>query len=398
MLDPLLQPAYLLLFVPVAWWLGHPGASSAPGVRRVVFIAVNMAILGGVVGTWKGLGFYIVLVGALGCALRWVGPGKRYSGLWCAALVLGLVLALVAAKYIVPVLPVYSVKATLAVRQIWNTISLSFLTFRLIHVVVDAHDGLIEKPGWCSLFGYAFFAPVSVAGPIQKFQDFHSQFSDPKPLTSEAFLAAFQRLVVGIAKKVLIAGPLTPYVLGNMEPSGGHPLLMLILACALYSVYIYVDFSGYTDIAIGAAALFGITLPENFDRPWLATNLQDFWNRWHITFSHWLRTYLFYPINKFLVYRFPSGGKRANPVIAILVTFAIAGAWHGDGWNFLVFGLMHGMGIAAFFLVRRNPAPVSTPVRMWVGRAATFAYVSAVWIPFVYPLQEIPWLLRIALG
>lgn len=268
----------------------------------------------------------------------------------------------------------------------------------MIQVAIDTGEGLIPRIRWLTFYNYVFFAPVSVAGPIQRYQDFEASLDDPADIGRDAFLDGIQRIVHGIAKKVLIAVPLTPYVLGNMEPCGNHPALVLLASCALYSVYIYADFSGLTDIAIGGARLFGIRVPENFNRPYLATDLQDFWNRWHMTLTQWLRTYLFYPFLKMLTYRFPSHAKRLCPIAALLVTFAVAGLWHGNSWNFLVFGLMHGVGIAFSFVFRRPGPPEKrrSPWGVWVSRLLTFAYVSAAWIPFVYPLNELPWLISVA--
>ena len=117
-----------------------------------------------------------------------------------------------------------------------------------------------------------------------------------------------------------------------------------------------------------------------------------------MTLTEWLRTYLFYPINKFLTHHFPSGARRADPIIAVLITFALAGLWHGNTLNFLIFGLMHGIGISASFVFRKKgklPAPQSG-FRLMGARALMVAYVSLAWIPFVYPVSEIPWLIRMA--
>jgi alginate O-acetyltransferase complex protein AlgI len=304
------------------------------------------------------------------------------------------VAALVLAKYVLP----HSVKGNLAIRQVWATISLSFLAFRMIHVVLDSHAGVIEKIDWLTFLNYIFFAPISVAGPIVRYQEFQQGFASPAVLEPSAFVNSIRRIVIGLVKKVFIATPLTPYVLGNMEPSGPYPFLTLFAACFLYSVYIYADFSGYTDMAIGSASLFGIKIPENFNKPYLATNLQEFWNRWHMTLSNWLRTYLFYPLNKVFVQKFPAQANRLDPMVAVVLTFAIAGIWHGNSWNFLLFGLMHGLGIGFYFLTRkRRSTSIPSLRRTWLARFLTMAYVSIAWIPFVYPIQEIPWLINQAL-
>jgi len=394
MLEAIVQPWNFAILVALMLLLGQRGVIPVSEfARKLLFLLFQMAVLGWVLGTWKGIIFYLLYIGLIGWGIRRLGPSRPRSGWWCAAIVAVIVAVLLLAKYYLP----HSVRGALALKQVWATISLSFLTFRLIHVAMDVHAGLIPCPNWLTFLNYAFFVPVSVAGPIQNYGEFDSQFSNGQVLFEEEFVFAIRRLVFGIAKKVLIAAPLSPYVLGNMEPAGSHPFLLLMAACLLYSVYIYVDFSGYTDIAIGCAALAGVKLPENFNRPYLATNLQDFWSRWHMTLTAWLRTYLFYPLNKMLVYRFPGQAKKVDPMIAVIITFALAGMWHGDGWNFLVFGLMHGVGIAAFLLFRGKSRATPSPLGVFLSRAGTLIYVSLAWIPFVYPLEEIPWLIHSAL-
>jgi alginate O-acetyltransferase complex protein AlgI len=394
MIESIATPYYFFTFVLVALILNAWAAGNRwqPG-RRTFLLGFNILIVGVLFGTWKGVVFYLVYAGFVALVMPFLGPSRCRSGWICTFAVCALLTGLVLSKYVFP----HHVVASLALKQIWLTLNLSFITFRMIHLVVDKHSGLIEKVNFLTLLNYTFFAPVSAAGPIHRFDEFEKDLTSPRVYDRTEFALALQRIVKGLLKKVAVAGLLTPYILGNMEPSGNHPLLMLLMACCLYSVYIYFDFSGYSDMAIGAARMLGFKVPENFDRPYLATNLQDFWNRWHMTLSQWLKTYLFYPLNKMLVRRFPEYAGKLNPVIAILITFILAGAWHGDSVGFVIFGFMHGIGIALALVLRRKKAEQSLP-RVWVGRAATFLYVSLAWIPFVYPVQEIPWLLSAAFG
>jgi alginate O-acetyltransferase complex protein AlgI len=395
MLDLFITPWQFAAFVAAALALLAPSLVARPRLRMAALLAFNVTLLGVWIGSAKGLAFHVAWATLAGLLIRRLGPGRRLSAGWCAAAVAIFVGALLAAKYALP----HNPKAALGVRHAWATISLSFLTFRLVHLALDTHAGLVSRPGWLPFLNYVFFVPVSAAGPIQRFQEFEPQLREPQAMDGGVFLSAIRRIILGIAKKVLVATFLSPYVLGNMEPFGRHPFLVLAAACALYSVYLYVDFSGYTDIAIGSARLFGIRLPENFNKPWLAVDLQDFWTRWHMTLSIWLRVYLFFPMMKWLVGRFPGGARRTDPALAVIITFAIAGAWHGDAWGFLIFGLLHGLGMAAVFLARGRPirAEALSPAARLLARVATFAYVSACWIPFVYPVAEIPWLLSLTL-
>jgi len=401
MIEAIANPYYFFAIVLISILFATWQKSKAlPVIRQIAFLSINIWILGWVWGTLKGILLYIGWATITYGAIQFLGPKRKYSKWFCAGLIALWASSLLTVKYVLPTfaggfrIPPLG---HLEVHQIWSTLNLSFLTFRMIHLVIDTHDGLISKVKFLPFFNYVFFVPTSISGPIQKYNQFENEILEGTPLTESSFLQSLRRLVKGLAKKVLVASLLTPYVLGYMEPFGPYPLLVLLLSCILFSIYIYMDFSGYSDIAIGGAGLVGMKLPENFNRPYLAVNLQDFWNRWHITFSEWLRTYLFYPINKWLVQRYPQHARKLNPVIALLITFAIAGIWHGNTWNFLVFGLMHGIGLAFVFLIRGKKREEPVGVKAFLARILTLSYVSISWIPFVYPLAEIPWLFEQAL-
>ena len=183
---------------------------------------------------------------------------------------------------------------------------------------------------------------------------------------------------VGLIKKLLIADYLANNLVGRIfDTPALYSSVETLVGVYGYAMQLFFDFSGYTDIAMGAALLLGIQLPENFRQPYLSVNLADFWRRWHITFSNWLRDYLFDVLPK----------RRKHPLLsysyAFLITFTLGGLWHGITWNFLIWGVLHGLGLGVVFawkMVRKLPSP-----RWWakaLGVLVTFHFVCFTWVFF----------------
>jgi alginate O-acetyltransferase complex protein AlgI len=402
MVETLLNPLHFAILVICCLVVGISWKGSWELLRPVAFLVLNVFLLAWWFGgKWQGV-INLLVISTIFFILIQYSKG-RYN-LWVLTLC-SLVLLLALAKYDYPPwLPHYfrggiilrTIKYYLGVPPLKETIGVSYLCFRFIHVLVDYSNGNLSKINFITFLNYAFFAPTSIAGPINRFENFSENFSKPSPLTSQDFLTAIGRIIIGLAKKILIAGLISPYALGSLEPNGKYASLLLIVACICYSIYIYADFSGYTDIAIGLGTLFGIKLPENFNRPFSALTIQDFWNRWHISLTAWIKTYVFFPLNLWLTRKNPQGAKNTNPILAILAAFALIGIWHGPTWNFLVFGIFHGLGISLNMLLRSS-VKSSKAVTFWDTtwrQVLTFGFVSFSWIFFVYPLGDIPWLMR----
>ncbi len=272
------------------------------------------------------------------------------------------------------------VPLTSAGRFAWLfTLSLSFYCFQSLTYTIDLYFGEMEPTrSYAAYLAAALFFPSMTAGPIPRQGKLLEQISAPFAFTAEDGARALLLIGVGLVKKLLIADFLANNLVARVfDTPALYSSLETLVAVYAYALQLYFDFSGYTDIAMGAALLVGIRLPENFRRPYLSANLADFWRRWHITFSNWLRDYLFDVLPK----------RRKHPLVsysyAFLITFTLGGLWHGISWTFLIWGVLHGLGLGVVFawkLRRKLPAP------FWWARAlgtvVTFHFVCFTWIFF----------------
>jgi len=341
----------LIVFVTMVHYvvaLGLEGATR-PG-RRKLLLAVSVAASLGVLGFFKYSGFFADNVNALLDAL---GLGR-----------------------LVP-----HVRALLPV-------GISFYTFQAMSYTIDVYRG--ELKARRSLLDVALFIaffPQLVAGPILRASQFMPQLErDPHYDDARAASGLF-RILAGLVKKVIIADTLGAALVDKVFGTQGAPAalddaapLQVLVAVYAYAFQIYCDFSGYSDIAIGTGRLMGFEIPENFDRPYVAVTLRDFWRRWHISLSTWLRDYLYIPL----------GGSRRGPVAtywALAVTMLLGGLWHGASWNFLVWGAFHGVLLALTrgWQRRRKAAglvPSANPAVIVLKRLGTFHLVCLGWVFF----------------
>jgi alginate O-acetyltransferase complex protein AlgI len=222
-------------------------------------------------------------------------------------------------------------------------IGLSFFTFEFLHYQIDLYRGseAIRDPIRFALFP-AFF-PTQIAGPIKRYEDFDEQVRQKPRFDSRVFLEGIELIVLGLFKKVALAdnvGRLAMLVYA--DPSHAGMIDAWAAALAFYC-QVYFDFSGYTDIARGSAQLFGYRIPLNFRAPFLATTFQDFWQRWHMSLSFWLRDYLYFPLgrSRLLGHLRP----RLRTMTTVVLTMLVCGVWHGAGWNFVGLGLAIGLSL-----------------------------------------------------
>jgi alginate O-acetyltransferase complex protein AlgI len=260
-------------------------------------------------------------------------------------------------------------------------LAISFFTFEFIHVLVDTYDGKIARLGLLDFVTFALFFPTLVAGPIKRFEHFAPQLHPIAMPTGRAFTGALYRIALGVAKKLVVADSMNAFTGPILRPGFPYGHVDYLVAMLGYAAKIYFDFSGYSDIAIGVAGLFGIRVPENFDRPYGARDIAEFWRRWHMSLSSWVRDYVFIPL----------GGSRRSALVTalnLIAAMAIVGLWHGAAWTFVIWGLWHGVGLAVHRTWLANVVPrvallrSESLVARGLSTATTFAFVTVGWVFF----------------
>ena len=236
----------------------------------------------------------------------------------------------------VNVLEVFGLNADIALLRIVLPVGISFLTFRVLSYVIDVYRGKLRTASLIDFAVYVSFFPYIMAGPIARAGEVLPQLVSPRDPRRIDTARAFFLIFAGLAKKMLLADYLATHIVnGVFTTPGQYTSLEVLFGIIGYSVQIYCDFSAYADIAIGISLLLGFQLPDNFNAPYTAVSVQDFWRRWHMTLSRWLRDYLYIPL----------GGNRkgrTRTYMNIMVTMLLGGLWHGAGWPFVFWGGLHG--------------------------------------------------------
>ena len=262
-------------------------------------------------------------------------------------------------------------------------LGISFFTFEFLHYAWDRYRGKTETGSVGEYMAFILFFPTMVAGPIKRYQDFLPKL---RAVSAEWLLdwhRGLTRILAGLVKKFAIADLLTAYTnhLNIADISAANRAILPFWLLA-YGFKIYTDFSAYSDIAIGSARLFGIRVPENFDWPYLQTNITQFWRHWHMSLSSWLLDYVYIPL----------GGSRVSVpriYVNLLVTMFISGLWHGAGFNFIVWGLLHGVMLAVhrWWIHRRGYVPSTSAAVRLVSGVFTFLCVNLAWAFFCMDLH-----------
>lgn len=262
-------------------------------------------------------------------------------------------------------------------------LGISFVTFTMIAYVADVFLGKFAVVRRFDVVAaYAIFFPHLIAGPILRPHELIPQITRSLNVFSARFGAGIAIFSIGLVKKLVFADQIAPYVDRVFAEPSAQSGLESLLGIYGYSMQIYCDFSGYTDMAIGAALIIGVRLPNNFARPYGATSIVDFWRRWHITLSMWLRDYLYIPL----------GGNRLGrwrEAINIVITMVLGGLWHGANWTFVIWGAVHGIAVAATHAARR--AGIGAKVPRWLAVFLTFHLVTIAWIFFRSPDMATVW-------
>jgi alginate O-acetyltransferase complex protein AlgI len=378
------SPIFLWYFVPavlLALWI-------APrGWRNAIVAAFSLLFY-----VWGAKAFVFLLLACIVfnyVAGRLVEPGRagasdRSRKLWLAATVVFDVGILAVWKYgtfaqeQVHALARHLGVDTGSVLQIALPIGISFFTFHHLSYVIDVYRG--SRPAQrhpLQFVTYIAMFPQLIAGPIVRYHEIADQLPARRADRLGDFAAGFPRFAHGLAKKVVIAdsiGPIADAVFSLPADRLTTPAAWL--GALAYTLQIYFDFSGYSDMAIGLGRMLGFRLPENFARPYSAVSITDFWRRWHMSLSRWFRDYLYIPL----------GGNRGTPrrtYLNLYIVFALTGLWHGANWTFLIWGLYHGTWLVIERLTRYREWP-DARLRL-PRRTLTFLIVVIGWVPFRAP-------------
>ena len=267
----------------------------------------------------------------------------------------------------------------------------SYVAFRLIHTLRDRQSGKLPALSLREYLTYLIFFPAYTAGPIDRAERFVKDYRALPPLDAPRAMEGFGRIAIGCLKKFVVADALALIALDPLSASRAEGAAALWLLVYAYAFRLYLDFSGYSDIAIGIGKLYGIDLPENFALPYLKSNLTAFWQSWHITLSNWARFYVFMPLSRALMTR-----RRKPPIwlavlIAQLGTMLTIGLWHGVALNFVLWALWHGVGLwlhrqyserTRAFYARLPERPTLRRIVYAAGVGLTFHYVALGWLWF----------------
>jgi alginate O-acetyltransferase complex protein AlgI len=252
-------------------------------------------------------------------------------------------------------------------------IGISFYTFMAISYVVDTYRGEVVPASFARFAVFQAFFPHLVAGPIVRASELMPQLETPRDPRRVDNSRAFFLIVSGLFLKVVIANHLATHIVDEVFAAPNrYSSLEVLVAIYGYAVQIFADFCGYTNIAIGIALLLGFKFPQNFNSPYTAISLQDFWRRWHMTLSRWLRDYLYIPL----------GGSRKGSVrtyVNLMITMLLGGLWHGAAWTFVVWGAIHGIGLCVERAIGWRP---TSTAGIWFGRILTFQIVCFAWVFF----------------
>jgi alginate O-acetyltransferase complex protein AlgI len=330
-----------LLWISTLLDYGVALALERPGARRKAWLFVSLAGNLGLLGFFKYFGFFVdsavALLGALGFQAH---------------------------------------RPTLAIVL---PVGISFYTFQTLSYTLDVYFGKLRATR--SLLDFALFIaffPQLVAGPIVRAADFLPQLTKPRRWSAVDARGALVLFLIGFVKKACVSDNLAPFVDRYFAAPEAYDALSAWIAVLAYAVQIYCDFSGYSDMAIACAGLLGYELCLNFARPYLAPNLTEFWRRWHVSLSTWLRDYLYVPLGG-------NRGSRARTYRNLLLTMLLGGLWHGAGWNFVIWGGLHGAGLAvlrAWSEARGGASVARSWPRRIVSSACTLWFVCLCWIFF----------------
>lgn len=366
-----------LVFLPLVFLVF---AFSREGQRWKVLLAVSVAFYAAWGAPWLlvALGFVTLASWTVGRTITHLAPGRaRLIALWLGiAANLGV---LIAVRY---------VPAWLGHASGWVSVGVSYFVFQAISYLADVYLEVAEPEPHLGLFALSMaFFPKLLQGPIERSGNLLPQLKRPWRFEYDSVRTGLLLFGRGLLRKCVIADRVALFVDAVYGAPEAHSGATLLLATYAYAVQIYFDFSGYTDMALGTARLFGIRLTPNFDSPYAATSIADFWRRWHISFSRWILDYIFKPLQ--MSWR---NAGNAGTAAALLVTFLVSGIWHGASSGYVAWGLLHGVFMASSVYWRPFQKRLHRALRiegtrtlgLW-QRAVTFHLVCLAWVFFRAP-------------
>ena len=276
--------------------------------------------------------------------------------------------------------------------QIVVPLGLSYYVLQAISYLVDVYRGRTEaESNFVDFALYLGYFPKLIAGPIERARNFLPKLARPRLVDNAVIARSTMLILLGLVRKLLIADTLHAAFLPDLfESPGRYNPAELLIWLMIYAFALYNDFAGYTDIVRGISGLLGIELSANFRAPYFSRNFTEFWKRWHITLSEWLRDYIYYPLSRVLTRLSSRHRNLASVVVPPLITMLVSGIWHGFSLNMLIWGGLHG----SYLIVERIPglwrpivAPQNQPLwRQWLGMALVFIFVVLAWVPFRWEL------------
>jgi alginate O-acetyltransferase complex protein AlgI len=322
------------------------------------------------------------------------GPDNKHGRRWVITGIILNILALFVFKYSNFYLPAAQKElAALGLNlsegfQILLPVGLSFLVVQWISYLVDvSNKRLPPQKNLVKFSVYAFYFPRLLSGPVERARLFFPRLDNPLPIDRALLERSAVLIVTGLFRKLVFANPLFSMIPADAFTApanyAGQHLFVFLLA---YAFGVYNDFAGYTLIVRGVSLWFGIELTNNFNLPYLSRNFSEFWTRWHISLSSWLRDYIFFPLSRSLLKRNSNHNAFVNFVLPPLVTMFVSSLWHGLGWNMLLWGGLHGL----YLVVERIPALIKPQPtlderprwRQWLGIGMTFIFTAFSWVPF----------------
>jgi alginate O-acetyltransferase complex protein AlgI len=334
----------------------------------------------------------LVVIGLSGYTFIFGGIIHRHRDKpgWHTAAVLGILLLLVFFKYLgmlsrisdafylfLENLPNFSL------HRLFLPLGISYITFKHISYLTDIKWGMISPGRFDVFLLYSSFFTIYLAGPIERYERFAPQLETAAKPIRQDWHEGSRRIAIGLFKKLVIADWLAYFLAPIWKSPEAYSAWQSLAALFAYAFVIYYDFAGYSDIAIGASRLFGIRIMENFDRPYLAGNISQFWRRWHISLSDWIRDYLFFPLSRL------SKRKVWNIFWVPVIAMALCGLWHGADSRYLVWGIWHGLGLSALqiYLQLKRRAAAGSKKRLnslmkWIGMPTTLFFVFFGWLSF----------------